>query len=104
MTTKAAAYGALVGETVMKHLGGLLGWNPAHANEEQLGDLIANLLHWGERQGIIGDDDSDTDAAAIIDSALNHYWAEQGKGDDLANDDHYDQAIALLELRRTIKA
>lgn len=103
--SKASEYGALVGEYVTDYAGTLLNW-VANAEEEDvnLADLIANLLHWAEREGFIGGTgDSYNEADEIVASALRHYEAERGDGDDIARDsaDHYEHLMVELTARAT---
>lgn len=65
------------------------------ANDCGVVDAIADLLNWAEDKGIIapqppedGDltwEDYQNAADDILQSALRHYDAERGEGDDLAN-------------------
>lgn len=87
--SKASNYGATVGEFTVQYAQTLARWDDDLAT--MLGDLICDLLHWAEREGVIGGTgDSCNEADDILDMGLRHFEAERGEGDDLSNDHHYD--------------
>lgn len=66
----------------------------AHGDYEPY-DVVAAVLHWAEANGA---ERQDWHAEQIIADALEHFHAERGEGDDLANDPYYDALLtALLE-------
>jgi hypothetical protein len=100
-------YGVAVVEALIRPALAGTGVFDENEPETAAGDVIAYLLHWVEAQYPQTDEDDDEGeilAGHALAMAENHWQAERGDGDDIAqgSEDHYRELTAALATREVV--
>jgi hypothetical protein len=79
--SKASVYGAKLADAII-----------GVRDETTAQDLVTNIMHWLRREGFYPED--------VVEAAMAAFDAEDGDGDDLANDPGYDTLTRQLDTDR----